>query len=125
MKFKHLFEPLELKGLLLNNRITLSAMPTGFSCAKGYVTQKMVSYYARRARGGASLIVVEGAAVESSGKVYLSQLMASDDTYLPGLNNLAEGISKNGAFAVLQLQHGGRFAMGQNSMSASDVSFTC
>ena len=125
MKFKHLFEPLELKDLLLRNRITMSAMPTGFSCTKGYVTRKMVSYYASRAKGSASLIVVEGAAVEDTGKVYLSQLMASDETYLPGLNELAEGIKKNGAFAVLQLQHGGRFAMGPNQMSASDVSFTC
>ncbi len=125
MNFKHLFEPIDMKGFLLRNRLTMSAMPTGFSCTKGYVTQKMVSYYARRARGGASMIVVEGAAVEDRGKVYLSQLMASDETYLSGLNNLAEGINKNGAFAVLQLQHGGRFAMGPNSMSASDVSFTC
>jgi 2,4-dienoyl-CoA reductase-like NADH-dependent reductase (Old Yellow Enzyme family) len=109
MKFKHLYEPLELKGLLLKNRITMSAIPTGFSCTKGYVTAKMVSYYARRARGGTSLIVVEGAAVTDTGKVYLSQIMASDDTYLSGLNELAEGIKKNGAFAVLQLQHGGRF----------------
>ena len=69
----------------------MSAMPTGFSCTKGFVTQKMVSYYARRAKGGASLIVVEGAAVEERGKVYLSQLMVSDDTYLSGLNNLAGG----------------------------------
>ncbi|MHC4455285.1 MAG: NADH:flavin oxidoreductase, partial [Planctomycetota bacterium] len=125
MKFKHLFESIDLKGFLLKNRLTMSAMPTGFSCTKGYVTQKMVSYYARRAKGGTSLIVVEGAAVEDRGKVYLSQLMASDDTYLSGLNNLAEDINKNGAFAVLQLQHGGRFAMSPNSMSASDVSFTC
>ncbi|MHC4307295.1 MAG: NADH:flavin oxidoreductase, partial [Planctomycetota bacterium] len=125
MKFKHLFEPLELKGLLLNNRITLSAMPTGFSCAKGYVTQKMVSYYASRANGGVSLIVVEGAAVEDTGKVYLSQLMASDDTYLSSMNKLAEGIKKNGAFAAIQLQHGGRFAINSKPMSASDVSFTC
>ncbi len=56
MKFKHLFEPLELKDLLLRNRFTMSAMPTGFSCTKGYVTRKMVSYYASRAKGGASLI---------------------------------------------------------------------
>jgi 2,4-dienoyl-CoA reductase-like NADH-dependent reductase (Old Yellow Enzyme family)/thioredoxin reductase len=125
MKFKHLFEPLELKGLLLNNRITLSAMPTGFSCAKGYVTQKMVSYYARMARGGASLIVVEGAAVEGSGKGYSSQLMAGNDTYLSGLNELAECIKKNGAFAALQLQHGGRFAISSKPISASNVSFTC
>ncbi len=125
MKFKHLLEPLELKGLLLKNRITMSAMPTGFSNTKGYVTQKMVSYYARRARGGASLIMVEGAAVEEKGKVYLSQLMASDETYLSGLNELAEGIKKNGAFAALQLQHGGRYAMSPNPISASDVSFTC
>ncbi len=72
MKFKHLFEPLELQDLLLRNRITMSAMPTGYSCTKGYVTRKMVSYYANRAKGGASLIVVEGAAIEDTGKVYLS-----------------------------------------------------
>lgn len=125
MKYKHLFEPLDIKGFLLKSRLTMSAMPTGFSCTKGYVTQKMVSYYAGRAKGGSSLIVVEGAAVEDRGKIYLSQLMASDDTYLSGLNYLSESITKNGAFAVLQLQHGGRFAMGQDSVSASDVSFTC
>ncbi len=76
MKCKRLFEPIDLKGFLLRNRLTMSAMPTGFSCTKGYVTQKMVSYYARRARGGASMVVVEGAAVEEIGKVYLSPLMA-------------------------------------------------
>ncbi len=125
MKFKHLFEPINIKGFLLKNRITMSAMPTGFSCTNGFVSKKMVSYYAKRAKGGASLIVVEGAAVEDKGKIYLSQLMASSEIYLSGLNELAEGIKKSGAFAVLQLQHGGRFAMGSNPMSASDVSFTC
>ncbi len=125
MKFKHLFEPINIKGFLLKNRITMSAMPTGFSCTNGFVSKKMVSYYAKRAQGGASLIVVEGAAVEDRGKIYLSQLMASNETYLSGLNELAEGIKKNGSLAVLQLQHGGRFAMGADPVSASDVSFTC
>jgi 2,4-dienoyl-CoA reductase (NADPH2) len=125
MKFKHLFEPINIEGFLLKNRITMSAMPTGFSCTNGFVSKKMVSYYAKRAKGGVSLIVVEGAAVEDKGKIYLSQLMASSETYLSGLNELAEGITKSGAFAVLQLQHGGRLAMGSNPMSASDVSFTC
>ena len=125
MKFQQLFEPIDIKGFFLRNRITMSAMPTGFSSVKGFVTKKMVSYYARRAKGGASLIVVEGAAVEGRGKLYLSQLMAGDDAYLSGLNELAEGIRKNGAFAVLQLQHGGRLAMDSNPISASDVSFTC
>jgi 2,4-dienoyl-CoA reductase-like NADH-dependent reductase (Old Yellow Enzyme family)/thioredoxin reductase len=125
MKFKHLFEPINIKEFLLKNRITMSAMPTGFSCTNGFVSKKMVSYYAKRAKGGVSLIVVEGAAVENRGKIYLSQLMASSETYLSGLNELAEGIKKNGALAVLQLQHGGRFSMGSNPVSASDVSFTC
>ncbi|MFQ5713115.1 MAG: FAD-dependent oxidoreductase [Candidatus Scalinduaceae bacterium] len=125
MRFKHLFEPINIKGFLLKNRITMASMPTGFSCTNGFVSKKMVSYYAKRAKGGVSLIVVEGAAVEDKGKIYLSQLMASSETYLSGLNELAEGITKSGAFAVLQLQHGGRLAMGSNPMSASDVSFTC
>lgn len=125
MKFKNLFEPINIKGFLLKNRFTMSAMPTGYSCTNGFVSKKMVSYYARRAKGGVSLIVVEGAAVEDRGKIYLSQLMACSETYLSGLNELAEGIKRNGALAVLQLQHGGRFAMGSNPVSASDVSFTC
>ncbi|MHC4183830.1 MAG: oxidoreductase, partial [Planctomycetota bacterium] len=56
MKFKHLFEPINIKGFLLKNRITMSAMPTGFSCTNGLVSKKMVSYYAKRAQGGVSLI---------------------------------------------------------------------
>ncbi len=120
-----LLEPLNIGNCLLKNRITMSAMPTGFGHTDGNISITMLNYYARRARGGASLIVVEGAAVDENGRSYSAQIMANHDPFVSGLNRLARAIKENGAVAVLQLHHGGRLSDVKHPQAPSAGTFEC
>lgn len=51
-------------------------MATNFPSPEGYVTQRHIDYYAERAKGGAGLILVEGAYVDPKGKRSLEQTMS-------------------------------------------------
>ncbi|HHT9126217.1 MAG TPA: oxidoreductase [Candidatus Brocadiia bacterium] len=125
MPLAGLLEPLKIGNYLLKNRITMSAMPTGFGHIDGNISMTMLNYYARRARGGASLIVVEGAAVDENGRSYPAQIMANHTFFISGLNKLAEAIKENGAVAVLQLNHGGRLSNVKHSRAPSAGTFEC
>ena len=54
-ELKSLFEPLTIKGLELRNRIVMPPMGTNFATENGEVTERMINYYAERAKGGAGL----------------------------------------------------------------------
>lgn len=54
-----LFEPFHYKSLKLDNRLVMSPM-TRYYCPDGMATDDVAEYYARRARGGAGLIISEG-----------------------------------------------------------------
>lgn len=53
-----LYKPFEYKSLVLHNRIVMSPMTRYFSPG-GTATPEVVEYYARRAHGGAGLIITE------------------------------------------------------------------
>lgn len=57
-----LFEPLQIGALELRNRIVMAPMTREFS-THGVPSVDAPAYYARRARGGAGLIVTEGTAI--------------------------------------------------------------
>ena len=59
MKYKHIFEPLDLGFTTLKNRILMGSMHTGLEEEKNGL-QKIAAYYAERARGGVGLIVSGG-----------------------------------------------------------------
>lgn len=61
-----LFQPFQLKGLTLPNRIVMSPMSRAKSPG-GYPTEDVAGYYARRAAGGVGLIVSEGTGVARPG----------------------------------------------------------
>ena len=65
VQFPRLFEPFRLGELELKNRIVMPPMVTNYGSADGFVTEQLKDYYAARARGGTSLIIVEAICVES------------------------------------------------------------
>ena len=56
MKYKHIFEPLDLGFTTLKNRILMGSMHTGLEEEKNGI-DKIAAYYAERAKGGVGLIV--------------------------------------------------------------------
>lgn len=102
-----LFEPITIGCMEVRNRILMPAMHMNMA-ANYAVTNRLVDFYAERARGGAGLITVGYATVdELSGSPW--NIGAHLDEFVPGLARLAAAIKDNGARASVQLNHAGRY----------------
>ena len=105
-----LFEPIRIGGVEVQNRIVMAPMTTHFG-TDGHVSERMLRFYERRARGGVGLITVEDGIVECPlGNNTDNPLAIDRDRYLPGLTKLAAKIREHGAVSVMQLSHAGRRA---------------
>lgn len=85
-----IFEPIEINGLTLPNRIVLPAMVTRLSGEDGHVNEDIRNRYVRFARGNPGLVVVEAMAVHAAKSGPL--LRISGDEFLPGLRDLASRV---------------------------------
>ena len=109
--YSHLFSPLEIEGLKLDNRITMAPLYLGYAAEGGMVSDLLLEHYQLMAHSGVALVVVENASVDyPTGSGSHRTLRADTDDNLAGLSKLAETIKKEGALACLQLNHVGRFA---------------
>jgi 2,4-dienoyl-CoA reductase-like NADH-dependent reductase (Old Yellow Enzyme family)/thioredoxin reductase len=107
MSYK-LLEPFKFGPITLRNRIVLAPMATMFSSADGSVTQRMIGYYTRYARGGVGLVILETASPGVGEALGLPVMLGlHHDRYLPGLSELAESIKLQGAAAIIQTAHPG------------------
>jgi len=107
-QFERLFEPARIGQMELKNRIVMPPMGTSFATDKGYVSQQLIDYHEARAKGGVGLIIVEIAAPYFAGRQFSNELAISDDSYIPGFQELTGVIHKHGAKAAVQLHHAGR-----------------
>lgn len=108
-KYAVLFEPIEISGLHLKNRLVVPPMGTGFANEDGTVSERLIQYHEARARGGFGLIILEVTAVDGvEGKGSLHQLSIYDDRFIPGFRRLVERIHDAGARVGVQLYHPGR-----------------
>ena len=99
-----LFEPLDIGGTLIPNRIMVPAMVSRLSGEDGFVNQDITNRYVRYAQGGAGLIVIEAMAVHHAKAGPL--LRISDDRFIPGLAALAQCIhDTSGSKVVPQIIH--------------------
>ncbi len=103
-----LFEAAALGPLHLKNRIVMPPMATLFGNPDGTVSDRLLAYYARRARGGAGLIIVENTAIHPGGVNYPGTLEIHEQKFEAGLAQLASALKREGAAAAIQLFHPGR-----------------
>ena len=85
-----LFEPLNVGGMTIPNRVMVPAMVTRLSGEDGLVNKDISDRYIRYAQGGAGLIVIEAMAVHTAKSGPL--LRISDDRFVPGLADLVRRI---------------------------------
>ena len=124
MAFPHLFSSIDINGMELKNRIVMTAMHLGYT-PEGEVTDRLIDFYARRAEGGAGLIIVGGCVIDQYGGMS-SMICINDDRFVPGLKKLTDAVKGNGANIAAQLYQAGRYthsAMigGRKPFSASAV----
>ena len=107
MKFDPLFEPVDLGGVTLGNRIMSSGHQT--TLVEDHLpTEAFDGYHLARARGGTGLIVLEAHAVDESGLLTSHTIDASSDRIVDRYQPLAESIHEEGTALLAQLFHGGR-----------------
>ncbi|HZV13134.1 MAG TPA: NADH:flavin oxidoreductase, partial [Candidatus Kapabacteria bacterium] len=87
---KHLFQPLKINTMTLQNRFLLPAMVTRLSGEDGYINKDIMDRYLRYAKGEVGLIVVEAMAVHSAKSGPLLRL--SNDTFIEGHRELAKRV---------------------------------
>ncbi len=110
-KYPHLFQPIQLGGLTIPNRIKYAATEDNFNDHQGFVTDADVAYMRARAEGVAGgLCFMQGVYMDEGrqGQGYVGQAAAWDDKYIPGLKRLADAIHAERAVAGYQLMHCGR-----------------
>lgn len=109
MEYEHLLTPGFIGDRWIKNRVVMAPMATGFGGNNGEVTDTLVSYYERRARGGVGTIIVEAACIDGTrGREGMQQIRIDSMVYLAGLARLAEAIKSYGCTAFIQLFHAGR-----------------
>ena len=102
-----LFQPITINRMEVKNRIFMPAMHLNMAGNYG-VSDRLVDFYAERARGGAGLITVGYATVdELSGNP--GNIGVHKNSFIPGLARLAGAIRDNGARSSVQLNHAGRY----------------
>jgi len=104
-----LMEPIKLGNLELKNRVYMLPMSTELG-ENYHVTDRLVNFYAARAKGGTGLLTLGTVMVSNfydTKPQYPSQKGAMgiwDDEFIPGLKKLTSAIRENGAKSCCQLE---------------------
>ena len=108
MRLKKLLSHGMIGTMELKNRFVVPPMGTNFGTYDGMVTDEMIAYYRRRAKGGFGLIIIEVTAIDRKGKAILNEVGLWDDSQIPGFARLMDAIHEEGSKVVVQLHHAGR-----------------
>ncbi len=104
-----LFEPFQLRGVTLRNRIGVSPM-CEYSSVDGFAGDWHLVHLGSRAVGGAGLVFTEAAAVTAEGRISPSDLGIYDDAHVAMLSRITAFVAAQGAVPGIQLAHAGRKA---------------
>ncbi len=85
----------------------MPAMGTMLPDEGGFISRELIDYHAARAKGGCAMNIVEISAVHRS-TMSPRNVGIYDDSFLPGLTELAGAIKSAGGRACIQLWHAGR-----------------
>lgn len=114
-----LFEPFELKGTLLRNRIAVPPM-CQYLANEGLVNEWHYAHYAGIARGGAGLVIVEATAVSPEGRITPGCAGLWSDEQAAAFAPVVQAIKAAGSVAGIQLAHAGRKASANRPWEGDD-----
>lgn len=111
VKYPHLFSPIILGKTMFQNR--LFASPTGYHylAHNQFPNQQMAAFYELKARGGAASVAVGDCIVDTkTGLISAYQIKFDDYGVLPLMSDVVSAITRHGAVASAELNHGGMFS---------------
>ncbi|MEY8387521.1 FAD-dependent oxidoreductase [Oscillospiraceae bacterium 38-13] len=119
---KKLFEPGTIGGLVLKNRTVMAPMQVLCGELSGAPGERIIRYYAERARGGVGLIIVEATAVDDVHNTpWDHQLSLAADRFRAGFQRLTEAVHQYECPVFVQLHHYGA----KSAPTAAGVPWAC
>lgn len=110
-----IFEPTDLSGIVLKNRLVRSATWEGLANPDGSVTPALIRTHEELADGGVGLIISSYMYVQRVGKQALGQIGVDSDEMQSGLAELARVVHERNGKIVAQIVHcGGQADRTQN-----------
>ena len=120
MKYKHIFEPLDLGFTTLKNRILMGSMHTGLEEEKNGI-DRIATYYAERAKGGVGLIVTGGIAPNIQGWTGPFAARMSTKKHAKHHQKITEAVHAAGGKICMQILHAGRYGYHPFNVAPSKI----
>lgn len=109
-QYPHLFSPIRIGNLRLKNRIIAAPTSPSMVTTDGHMTPEMIAYLEEKAKGGAAVVTYGEAIVHTAtGRSHDKQLQLDSHGVKLGLTEAARAIHNAGAYANIQLSHGGKY----------------
>ena len=106
--YPNLFEPLQIGGMTLPNRIVMGSMHTGLE-DRVWDTDKLAAYFAERAKGGAGLIITGGFATSRTGVLSPAGGKMTNILEVKRHQRITRAVHAEGGKIAMQLIHAGRY----------------
>ncbi len=106
-QFQHLFSPLSLGSITVDNRIVFSAHLTNYATQDGKPSDQHAAYYEARAAGGAGLIITEEHSVHPTDWPYEKMIHAFHADVVPGYRKITDAVHRHGVPILAQINHNG------------------
>jgi 2,4-dienoyl-CoA reductase (NADPH2) len=120
MKYKHIFEPLDLGFTTLKNRILMGSMHTGLEEEKNGL-ERIAAYYAERAKGGVGLIVTGGISPNIQGWTGPFSARMSTKKHARHHQKITKAVHDEGGKICMQILHAGRYGYHPFNVAPSKI----
>jgi 2,4-dienoyl-CoA reductase-like NADH-dependent reductase (Old Yellow Enzyme family)/thioredoxin reductase len=110
LKYKHLFEPIQIGKNLYRNRVFASPQDYALLTAEKFLPEEAAYFYERKALGGFASVCVGDMMVDShycSGRSHLFQMRGSDILGKVHLPRVSTAINRHGAIPAIELTSAG------------------
>jgi len=105
-RYRHLFSPLRLGAVTVENRIVFSAHLTNYA-TDGLPTEQHAAYYAARAAGGAGLIITEEHSTHPTDWPYEKLIHGFHPEVVDGYRRITDAVHTHGVPIFAQINHNG------------------
>lgn len=109
MTYSKLFEPGQIAGISLKNRMVMVSLATGTAEKDQSIGPEFLTYLSERADGGVGLIILENTRVDDThGIAAQRQASVARDDLIPSLKHAVDVLHAKGVKVMTQLHHPGR-----------------
>ncbi len=107
MKYPTMFSPIQIGSVTVPNRFVVPPMGNNFANTDGTLSDRSLSYYSARAKGGFGLITIESTVVYAEAKGGPRKPCLFTDDTVPSFRRVVDACHGYGAKVSIQLQHAG------------------